>query len=178
MLIKLTDENGRTRGGTQWGPGVSHSGTGEGNLCGPGYIHVYETLEIAQFMSPIHVAFKNPIAWESEGIICKRDGQLKAGCRTLTTIRQVPLLAISTDKRVKFAILCGKSVYSDAAWNRWADGWLSGDDRSARAAQATATAAELAATWAAAAARAAELAAEAAVADFDLAAIARRAMEM
>ena len=35
-LYKLTDGDGQTRGGTQWGPGVSHSGTGEGELCGPG----------------------------------------------------------------------------------------------------------------------------------------------
>ena len=27
MLYKLTDENGRTHGDTQWGPGVTHEGT-------------------------------------------------------------------------------------------------------------------------------------------------------
>ena len=38
-LYKLTDSRGKTWGDTQWGPGVSHSGTGEGELCGSGWIH-------------------------------------------------------------------------------------------------------------------------------------------
>lgn len=31
-LYKLTDGAGKTHNGTQWGPGVSHSGTGKGEL--------------------------------------------------------------------------------------------------------------------------------------------------
>jgi hypothetical protein len=157
-LYKLTDKDGQTRGGMQWGPGVSHSGTGEGELCGWGWIHAYEHPLIAVLMNPIHAKFKNPRLWEAEGEIAIRDGQIKCGCKTLTVIREIPLPAITTEMRVRFAILCAKEVCADLSWNAWADRWLSGEDRSAEAAWAWAAAA-----WAARAARAAR-AAEAAAA--------------
>ena len=121
------------------GPGMSHSGTGEGGLCGPGWIHAYEHPLIAVLMNPIHADFKNPRLWEAEGKIAIRDGQLKCGCATLTTIREIPLPAITAEMRVRFAILCAREALTAAdaackAWNAWADKWLSGEDRSAAAA--------------------------------------------
>ena len=133
-LYKLTDSCGKTRNGTQWGPGISHSGTGEGGLCGPGWIHAYEHPLIAVLINPIHANFKNPRLWEAEGEIAIRDGQLKCGCKTLTTIREIPLPAITTEMRVRFAILCAKEVCADPAWIAWADKWLSGEDRTQAAA--------------------------------------------
>ena len=60
-------------------------------------------------------------------------------------------------QQVRYAILCAWEVCDDAHWRKWAQDWLNGGDRSARAAKAV---------WAAMgadAARAAEWAAEAAV---------------
>jgi len=149
-LYKLTDSCGKTRNGTQWGPGVSHSGTGEGELCRPGWIHAYEHPLVAVLMNPTHADFKNPRLWEAEGKIAIRDGQLKCGCKTLTTVREIPLPAVTTEMRVRFAILCAKEVCASyRAWNAWADKWLSGEDRSEAAAWAAAWAAAEAA-WAAA----------------------------
>lgn len=145
-LYKLTDSCGKTRNDTQWGPGVSHSGTGEGGLCGPGWIHAYEHPLIAVLMNPIHADFKNPRLWEAEGKIAIRDGQIKCGCATLTTIREIPLPEITTEMWIRFAILCTKEASTAAvgeawkAWNAWADKWLSGEDRSAAAAAAAAKA--------------------------------------
>ena len=158
-LYKLTDGDGKTRNDTQWGPGVSHSGTGEGGLCGPGWIHAYENPLIAVLLNPIHADFKHPRLWEAEGEIAIRDGQLKCGCKTLTTIREIPLPEITTEMRVRFAILCAKDVCACSAWNAWADKWLSGKDRSAAAAAAARAAmaaydAAACAAWAAAAAEA------------------------
>ena len=133
-LYKLTDGDGQTRNGTQWGPGVSHSGTGEGELCGPGWIHAYEHPLIAVLLNPIHADFQNPRLWEAEGDVGLRDGQLKCGCATLTTIREIPLPEITAEMRVRFAILCAKYVRACSEWNAWADKWLSGEDRSAEAA--------------------------------------------
>jgi hypothetical protein len=164
-LYKLTDGDGQTRGGTQWGPGVSHSGTGEGELCGPGWIHAYEHPLIAVLLNPIHADFKTPRLWEAEGEVGLRDGQIKCGCKTLTTVREIPLPAITTEMRVRFAILCAKEVCACRSWNAWADRWLSGEDRSEAAAEDAAEAAwaAQAASWAAyAAARAAAEAARAA----------------
>ncbi len=153
-LYKLTDSCGKTRNDTQWGPGVSHSGTGKGELCGPGWIHAYEHPLIAVLMNPIHANFKNPRLWEAAGEVGLRDGQLKCGCKTLTTVREIPLPSITSEMRVRFAILCAKEVCASySAWNAWADKWLSGEDRSEAAAWAAAEAAwaaQAAAAWAAA----------------------------
>ena len=151
-LYKLTDSYGKTCNDTQWGPGVSHSGTGEGGLCGPGWIHAYEHPLIAVLLNPIHADFKKPRLWEAEGEVVLRDGQLKCGCRTLTTVREIPLPEITTEMRVRFAILCAKEVCASyRAWNAWADKWLSGEDRTQAAAKAAKAAA---AVWAAVEARA------------------------
>ena len=151
-LYKLTDSCGKTHNGTQWGPGISHSGTGEGGLCGPGWIHAYEHPLVAVLMNPIHADFKNPRLWEAEaeGEVGLRDGQLKCGCRTLTTIREIPLPAVTTEMRVRFAILCAKEVCASySAWNAWADKWLSGEDRTqAAAAEAARAAVRAWAAWA------------------------------
>jgi len=42
---------------------------------------------------------------------------------------------VTTEQRVKFAILCAKAVYKDEAFNLWADRWLSGDDRTLQSAE-------------------------------------------
>ena len=137
---------------------MSHSGTGEGGLCGPGWIHAYEHPLIAVLMNPIHGDFKNPRLWEAEGEIGLRDGQLKCGCATLMTIREIPLPEITTEMRVRFAIMCVKEASTaDAAevrkaWDAWADRWLSGEDRTQAAADTAWTAARAAAkaaVWAA-----------------------------
>jgi hypothetical protein len=131
-------------------------------------------------MNPIHARVKTPRLWEAEGEVGLRDGQFKCGCKTLTTIGEIPLPKITTEMRVRFAILCATEVCADLPWNAWADRWLSGEDRSAEAAwaaQATswaAYAAQAAASWAAhAAARAAAAAAWAAWAAEAAAAAAR-----
>jgi hypothetical protein len=160
-LYKLTDGDGQTWGGTQWGPGISHSGTGEGELCGPGWIHAYEHPLIAVLLNPIHANFQNPRLWEAEGEVGLRDGQIKCGCATLTTIREIPLPEITTEMRVRFAILCAKEVCTCLSWNAWADKWLSGEDRSWASADAAAWAARASAARASAA-RAAAWASEAA----------------
>lgn len=155
-LYKLTDGDGQTHNGTQWGHGVSHSGTGNGELCGPGWIHAYEHPLIAVLLNPMHANFQHPRLWEAEGEVGLRDGQLKCGCKTLTTLREIPIPAVTTEMRVRFAIMCAKDVCADLAWNAWADRWLSGEDRTQASAEAArADAASEAAEGARAAARAA-----------------------
>jgi hypothetical protein len=177
IFYKLTDQNGYTRArypnACLWGPGVTQHGTGEGDLCGPGFIHAYKHPLLAVLLNPIHANIQSPRLWEAEGEIAKDDKGLKVGCVSLTTLRELPLPVVTDEQRVRFAILCAKEVVSDRAWNHWADKWLDGTDRSAAAAAAAArkackawTAAwparkarvALAAAWAALAALAADAA--------------------
>ena len=155
MLYKLTDENGQTRNKTQWGENISHTALGEGTkLCSDGVIHAYENPYVAAFIHPTHVSFNNPILWEAEGEVVARDW---SKCKTLTTLKQIPLPKIFPEQRVEIAIRCTQLVYKDPAWNEWAEKWLSGEDRSKEAANTAYSAAADAAyaAYASAAARAA-----------------------
>jgi hypothetical protein len=161
-LYKLTDQNNKTRSDTLWGPDVKHTATGKGySLCSDGLIHAYEDPLLAVFISPLHVNYSNPKLWKAK-TTCKkivRDGQMKCGVKSLTTIHEIPLPVVTTTQRIAFGILCAKKVCSDIKWNVWVDKWLSGEDRSVESAGA----AEYAAGYDASAARdAAEYAAGAA----------------
>jgi hypothetical protein len=151
-LYKLTDENAQTHGGCQWGEGVTHTASGEGSLCDSGWIHAYEHPLLAVLHNPLHANFGSPRLWEAETTDENplRDGQMKLGVRNLTTIREIPMPVITREQRVRYAILCAKSVCPDKAWNEWADNWLSGKDRSEESAAAVvwATAAWAATEWA------------------------------
>lgn len=173
---KLTDANGQTYGGTQWGEGVTHEASGEGDLCGSGWLHFYDDPLLAVLFNPIHTNFGAGMQlWEAvaEGAI-KPDNGLKFGCSRLTTVRRVDAPEVTMEQRIRFGILCAKEVCDDPAWNAWADRWLSGKDRTARAAAAAREAtwaaqeaweaATWAATWAAAWAERAACAARAAAA--------------
>lgn len=146
MLYKLTDQLGQTRNQTQWGPDVAHKATGDLNqpLCSDGWIHAYESPEVAVFMNPAHGNFADPRLWEAKGRVGKRDGELKCGCRALTTLREIPLPVITAEQRVEIAIQCALKVYTEPGFVAWAEGWLSGKDRTWAAAWA-AEAAEAAA---------------------------------
>ena len=157
-LYKLTDEQGRTRAGEDneltWAVGVAHKTTGTGTrLCTADVIHAYEHPLIAVLMNPVHADF-DPATMRlfvAEGEIVAREGQLKCGVHALKIVEEIPVPVLTTEQRIKFAILCAKSVCKDAAWNAWADKWLSGKDPSAEAARAAArAAAEAAEAWAAA----------------------------
>jgi hypothetical protein len=174
ILTKLTDSSGCTKGGTQWGPGITNTATGTGNgLCSDGVIHAYRNASLALFMNPIHANFHEPRAWECEGAVVVDDGT-KVGVKRLTCLREVEVPTVQWETRVIFGILVAKAVYKDPSWNKWADRWISGEDRSRESAGAAAAAAAAraaawakaarAAAWAAAWAKAARAAAWAAAA--------------
>src|SRR3990167_1746146 len=168
---KLTDKNGQTYGGCQWGPNVSHEAVGIGPLCSVGWIHVYDNPIKAVLLNPIHANFneKTMKLWE-----CEVSGQMlddlgrKLGVQKCTTIKEIPVPVISLNRRIEIAIKCTLAVYKEASFVQWANDCLSGKDRSKGSARAAAAAADAAAHAAAdAAAHAAGAAAHAANADAD-----------
>jgi hypothetical protein len=163
-LYKLTDKNGFTRPGMYnqclWGPNISHSGTGKGDLCGPGYIHAYTSPYLAVLLNPIHANMNPSRLWIAEGIVVKTDKGLKVGCKSLTTLREISLPEFTTNQKIYFALLCAAEVYKDSDFLAFVHNWVTGRDRSAETARAVAWAAE--AALAAETARAVAWAAEAA----------------
>lgn len=112
-LYKLTTRDGKTRKGcyneTQWGEGIKHRAKGpkDGELCSNSFIHAYEHPIIAVLMNPAHADIRQPLLWEARGKIAERNGSLKVGCRSLTTIKQIEMPKISLKQKRKIAKLCG-----------------------------------------------------------------------
>jgi hypothetical protein len=139
-------------------------------LCTKGWIHAYptENVVLALMVNPIHANFKPARAWQAEGCGRSKSADLKIGYEIVTVLREVAIPDITVEQRVRFAICCALQVCKDESFCKWANSWLSGEDRSKRAAAAAAAwAAEesgaktLAAMWVAAkAATAAKAAAE------------------
>jgi hypothetical protein len=134
-LYKITDRNGQTYNETQWGEGIEHTASGEGDLCTSGWLHAYEDPVLAIVMNPVHANFKNPQLWEADGDVGITDG-LKVGCTRLKTTKKIEIPEVSTTSKVAFGILCALEVYHSDDFKAWASAWLSGEDRTKKSATA------------------------------------------
>ena len=153
ILYKLTDKNYRTDNDTQWGEGIKRRAFGKGPIYGSGWIHAYTHPLLAVLLNPGHADIKNPIVWEAHGVVGIEDYGLRVGCRRLKTIKIISMPEVTTEQRVRFGILCTLEVCTEPSFVSWAHKWLSGEDRSEKAAEAAVNAATEAAEWAARAAR-------------------------
>src|SRR3990167_3450605 len=114
MDCKLTDKDGQTHGGCQWGENITHDATGKSEgLCSDGWIHYYTDPLVAVFMNPAHASFELQTMrlWEflAEGeVLTEWD---KSGCKKGTTIREIPLPILSLEQRVEVAIRLSLLVY-------------------------------------------------------------------
>jgi hypothetical protein len=169
-LYKLTNKNGQTKGGMQWGEGVRHTLPARiaYQLCSPDVLHAYRSLTLTVLMDSAHAQYlPEGKLWECEGDVVIDDGT-KVGCISLTTVREVEAPAITTEQRITFAIRVAARVYKEPTWRAWAEAWLTGAARSPESARAAARAAAYvayaarAAAYVAYAARAAAYAARAA----------------
>jgi hypothetical protein len=196
-IYKLTGYQNTTYNGCVWEPGEWKEVSGDGELCGKGWLHCYNDPFLAVLFNPIHANLTSPVLWVGEGDGEKKtDRGLKQGHTKMRVLNQIPLPGITRTQKTAFAILCALEVYREQIFAAWAAKWLSGEDRSYAAAAAyadaayaayDADAADAAAAAAAraadaadaadAAARAADAATRAAAdAEIDFAALAQKAM--
>ena len=151
-MYKLTDQNMQTHRGFQWKLGEVKTTSGKGDLCGPGWLHCYTDPLLAVLLNPIHADIQNPRLFLAEvSGKSKHDHGLKSGYTRMTLIKEIPVPDITTENRVKFGIFCALEGYRDPGFIRWAEGWISGADRSENEADAASGAARAAAgaAWAA-----------------------------
>jgi len=138
-LYKWTTQDGKTRVGytneTQWGLSVTHTASGEGELCSPGWLHAYTDPLLAVMLSPIHIPLGYSILWECDGKVGLSDNGLKVGCTALTTLHTIDIPVVSIEQQVAFAIMCTLEVYYEPRFVEWANNWLKGVDRTAQAAE-------------------------------------------
>jgi hypothetical protein len=162
----------QTYNGYQWQLSQQRETSGQGELCGPGWLHVYSDPRVAVLLNPQHAAFSSPRLFRAtaEGVY-RSDYSLKAGVSRLTLVKELELpIYYSHVELVVFAILATRAIPGRKPvpeWEVWADSVLATGQleteaaRAARAAWAAAEA-EAARAWAAAEAEAARAAAWAA----------------
>jgi len=130
IAYKLTDSKMRTYKGFQWEIGKWYETTGEGDLCSSSWLHFYNNPLVGLFLNPAHADIENPRLFraEVEGEVLDDHG-LKCGYSRARLVEELTVPQISPVQRVRFAILCTKKVYKEKEWNKWANNWLSGKDR-------------------------------------------------
>ena len=141
IKYKLVDLDGYTRRGrngeTYWLDGLEKIAQGEGKeLCSADVIHYYNHPLLAVLFNPIHASIKNPRLIEIE--IDKEwacDG-LKGGCKKAKFVKELGMPEITMEQRVTFAIRVALKYYKDKEYCKWGNAWLSGKDRSRKAAEA------------------------------------------
>ena len=166
ILCKLTNQELQTYNKTQWVINEWQSAAGEGELCSESWLHGYEHPLLAVLLNPIHANIATPRLFAIEvGDKVLNDAGLKFGSNKMRLTHELELPQVTLEQRIKFGILCALEVCQDAAFVTWATGWVSGEDRSQKAAADAAddaddadAAAYYAAAWAADAARAARAA--------------------
>jgi hypothetical protein len=136
---KLIDQNGYTRygmkGETKWLPidkVVEPIGAGT-TPCGPGVLHGYISPEVAMLANPMHAAIPHPRllriesdqTWHTDGLKRWTNGK----CRV---VEELPLPQLTLEDRVAW-VIC---LSAHESTREWAIKWLSGQDRTARAAWA------------------------------------------
>ena len=120
-LYKLTEQDGTTRGNTQWEVGISYTleKCKQPEMCSGDVLHAYRNINLAFLLNPIHADIYNPRLFEVEGIICVEDYG-KVGCFSLDVTKELEIPAwinSSYEKKVQvmFAIRCAESVLH--VWN-------------------------------------------------------------
>lgn len=146
ILYKLTDENMRTPKDAQWELGVWRETSGNGAIGDSSWLHAHSDPLLAVLLNPAHADFSSPRLFEAEGDGAFRDDRgLKCGVTRMRLVRELPMPVVTTEQRVRFAILCALEVYHDSAWVTWANNWLSGADRTSATARTASWAADAAA---------------------------------
>jgi len=132
---KLVTQDMTTYNHCKWEVGVKKITSGEGDLCGSGWLHYYSNPLLAVLFNPIHTDYKNPRLFLADvGGRILHDGQLKSGASEMTLIKEIELPIITTTQRIAFAILCALEVYKAPDFVIWATNWLPGKDRTAESA--------------------------------------------
>lgn len=107
---KFTDKHLRTHGGFQWEIGRKATTTGEGELCGPGFLHYYADPLLAVLLAPLHVNFgpdRRLFRVEAGGVI-KNDRGLKLGASELTLLEEIPVPTVTPNQCAAFAAKCAE----------------------------------------------------------------------
>jgi len=152
--IKLTRRDRTTYNGYLWTPGEWRTASGDGPLCSSAYLHGYDTVEVALLMNAAHANIlpADAIVWDAEYRGKRLDGlDGKFGATEMRILKELPFTLPTREQCAEFGILNALWVYHEPGFVHWAEGWLSGRDRTEPAWASAAWAAARTSAYAAAA---------------------------
>jgi hypothetical protein len=124
----------RSADGVEWGSGVTYTGDMVREDEEDNRIRCYTSPLLAALMNPMHERFRLPRLWEAKVDVEWEPHEAIVACRSVTTLRQVPLPTITGEHHARFAVLCARAAYQRGEhtdeFGAWAEGWLAGHDRS------------------------------------------------
>jgi hypothetical protein len=136
IRYKLTDQKMETYNRTQWEIGEWKQTSGDGELCGPGWLHCYSNPLLAAFLNPIHASFANPRLFEAEVKgNTRKDHGLKEGWNNMRLTKELVITYPTLQQYVKFGILCALAVPHEEQFALWAENWLNNINRTPAAAK-------------------------------------------
>ena len=110
---------------------ITDTGT---RLCTNQVFHFYPSAAMAAFANPIGAQIVNPRCFEVEVEDVVNRDSIKGGCKAITRGQEVPVPVLTLEQRIEIGIRCALTVYKDPGFQSWANAWLSGEDRTAKAA--------------------------------------------
>ena len=138
IIYKLTRQNRTTRDGFKYPPKGKRLPelSGKGGLCSSGFYHGYAHPLLSVLHAPIHVDVDYIKMIEIEVPEVYAPNQMKLGFTTGTVGKVIPLPKITLEQKIRYGIGCACFVHKEKPFRKWADNWISGKDRSKRAARA------------------------------------------
>lgn len=131
----MTKEDMTTREGCEWVIGKWKETSGEGELCGAGWLHAFEHPLLAALNMPAFGFLPYPAHYEGEaGGVIRRDGQFKLGATRMRILKPIKPPKITNEHRVAYSILASLAVYKESKYIKWALSWLDNTDRSSKSA--------------------------------------------
>jgi hypothetical protein len=147
MPCKLVTQDLKTYADTQWRLGEWKSSSGEGSLCGSGWLHGYEDPLLAAFLNPVHANILSPLVFEVavKGSLLDVYGTMFGATDMCLTQALSPLPTLTDWRCIRFALLCVLRTTESERFCEWAEKWLLGQDRTYDAAHRAACSESI--TW-------------------------------
>lgn len=132
MYVKLTNQNMETFGGFKWKLGkwqyIASRRRGQGyGICTSAWFHCYDDPLVAVLLNPIQGQFINPRLFRVNVRGLRRSScGGKFGFTCMRLVEELPVAVVTTRQRVAFGILAVSQIVDNQKWQRWASGWLAG----------------------------------------------------
>jgi len=136
IIYKLTRQDRTTRDGFWYPPKGSRLPEldGKGGICSGHWYYGYAHPLLAVFHAPLHIDANYTKMIEIEVPEVYAPSQMKLGFTTGIIGKDVSLPKVTDEQRKRYGIGCVCSVYKDKFYRKWADGWISSEDRSVESA--------------------------------------------